>query len=353
MNSKSVRIKDIAQLAGVSVGTVDRVLHSRGRVSEEALAKVMTVLEQIDYKPNLIARTLGSNKTYRIATLMPDPEQDPFWSLSRSGIHHAEIEWLRYGVKIEPHFFDLYDKASFKTIAESVVSSKPDGVLIAPIFYQEALPFFRQIRDAGIPFVLVNSNISEAHALSFIGQNLYQSGRLGAELVQLATCDTPGTVAILHVNEDLDNSIHLAEKERGFREYFDKVGHYKIKTVNITNRSHTVDEKQLKTLLSDDVRGVFVTTSKGTYQVAAFLEKMPTSTIKLVGYDLLQENIKHLAKGTIKFLIHQNPRQQMQVGISHLVGNLVLRRNPPAQQLLPLEVISKENLDSYLHSEIH
>jgi LacI family transcriptional regulator len=80
---------------------------------------------------------------------------------------------------------------------------------------------------------------------------------------------------------------------------------------------------------------------------------MHMPAIKLIGYDLLQENIKHLAKGTIKFLIHQNPKQQTQLGISHLVGNLVLRRNPPAQQLLPLEIISRENLDSYLHSEIH
>ncbi len=353
MNSKNVRIKDIAQLAGVSVGTVDRVLHNRGRVSEEALSKVMTVLEQIDYKPNLIARTLGSNKTWRIATLMPNPEQDPFWSLSRSGIHHAEIEWLRYGVKIEPHFFDLYDNVSFKSSAESVVSSKPDGVLIAPIFYQEALPFFERIHHAGIPFVLVNSNIHEAHALSFIGQNLYQSGRIGAELMQLATREAGGTLAILHVNEDMANAIHLAEKERGFREYFGKASGYEIKTLNVANPSHTVDEQQLRSLLSADVRGIFVTTSKGTYQVAEFLEKMNMQAIRLIGYDLLQENIRYLAKGTIKFLIHQNPRQQMQVGISHLVGSLVLKRNPPAQQLLPLEIISRENLDSYLHAEIH
>jgi len=64
MNTKNIRIKDIAQLAGVSVGTVDRVLHNRGRVSEEALKKVLSVLDQIEYKPNLIARTLG-RKTSR------------------------------------------------------------------------------------------------------------------------------------------------------------------------------------------------------------------------------------------------------------------------------------------------
>ena len=68
---KNIRIKDIAKLAGVSVGTVDRVLHNRGKVSEYALKKVTEVMNQIDYKPNLIARTLGSNKNYRIAALIP------------------------------------------------------------------------------------------------------------------------------------------------------------------------------------------------------------------------------------------------------------------------------------------
>jgi hypothetical protein len=89
---------------GVSVGTVDRVYTTGGRVSEEALKKVLTVLDQIDYKPNLIVRMLGANKTYRIVTLMPNPEQDPYWASLKSGISQAEAEWLRYGVSVGPHF---------------------------------------------------------------------------------------------------------------------------------------------------------------------------------------------------------------------------------------------------------
>src|SRR5215218_4667531 len=113
MNTKNIRIKDIAQLAGVSVGTVDRVLHNRGRVSDDALKKVLSVLDQIDYKPNLIARTLGANKTYKIAALVPNPDQDPYWASSKSGINQAEAEWLRYGVTVQPFFFNLYDKNTF------------------------------------------------------------------------------------------------------------------------------------------------------------------------------------------------------------------------------------------------
>jgi LacI family transcriptional regulator len=356
MNTKSIRIKDIAQLAGVSVGTVDRVLHNRGRVSEEALKKVLTVLDQIDYKPNLIARTLGANKTYRIATLMPNPEQDPYWASSKSGISQAEAEWLRYGVSVEPHFFNLYDKNSFKQVAHAVAESKPDGILVAPIFYHETLPFFNLFKSNDIPFVLFNTNIPEAGPLSFIGQNLYQSGKVGAELMHLSQCGGSGILAVLHINEDLGNSVHLAEKERGFREYFEGRGQtgFEIQTLNLYNPSEPMFEAQLIPLLSNPaLKGIFVSTSKATYLIASILEKHNKKDIKLIGYDMLQENIRYMKKGIVDFLINQNPKRQASLGINHLVGYLVLKKDAPAQELLPLEIISQENLDSYLSSAMH
>ena len=57
----NIRIVDIAKMAGVSVGTVDRVIHNRGRVSEENRKKVQTILEMVHYQPNLMARSLASN----------------------------------------------------------------------------------------------------------------------------------------------------------------------------------------------------------------------------------------------------------------------------------------------------
>jgi LacI family transcriptional regulator len=356
MNAKNIRIKDIAQLAGVSVGTVDRVLHNRGRVSEDALKKVLAVLEQIDYKPNLIARTLGANKSYRIAALIPDPGQDPYWASSKSGISQAEAEWLRYGVTVQPYFFDLYDKETFKTVAETVNHDNPDGLLVAPIFYHEALPFFEAFSEKGIPYVLFNTNIPEVNPISFIGQNLHQSGKLGAELMHLSLLGQPGLLAVIHMNEDLDNSVHLAEKEKGFREYFhgNDPASYELETLNLYNKDEPKFEKQLTALLQNPkLKGIFVSTSKATYLIAGFLEKQGKSGVKLIGYDMLDENIRYMKKGIIHFLINQNPKRQAFLGINHLVGHLILHKNAPASDLLPLEIITKENLDSYLGSHIH
>ena len=60
--SNRIRIKDIALRAGVSVGTVDRVLHNRSNVSKKAVVKVQEALKEMDYQPNMYASALAYNK---------------------------------------------------------------------------------------------------------------------------------------------------------------------------------------------------------------------------------------------------------------------------------------------------
>ena len=352
VNRKSPTIKDIAKMAGVSAGTVDRVLHNRGRVSEEALQKVNKILEEIDYKPNLIARTLGSNKTFHIAVLIPDPSQDPYWAQSRAGIRQAEIEWLHYNVIIDLYIFDLYNKTSLKEKAEAAFNAKPDGILIAPIFYQEIMPFFELFSSHTMPFVFFNTHLQGVQPLSFIGQNLRQSGRVGAELIYL-NCKEPGKLAVLHINEDSNNGVHLLEKEQGFREYFEeKKSNFEIIAPKLSNSESEEFDKQLQIILTDPLlRGIFVTTSKGAFIAASFLEKNNKHDVTLVGYDMLNENLHYLKLGFINFLIHQNPKRQAFLGVNYLADHLIFNKTTPLMSLLPLEILTKENHQSYIDSE--
>ena len=75
MNSK-VRIKDIAEKSGVSVGTVDRILHNRPNVSKTAREKVEKVLKEINYQPNVYASALAYNKSYLFHVLIPKHESE-------------------------------------------------------------------------------------------------------------------------------------------------------------------------------------------------------------------------------------------------------------------------------------
>lgn len=354
MNPKNIRIKDIAKLAGVSKGTVDRVLHKRGRVSDHAYERVMKVLEEIDYKPNLIARTLSSNKTYRIIALIPSPSADEYWAQTQEGIRQAESEWIHYNVTIELSVFDQYNKESFKRKALEAVQSKPDGIITAPIFYDEALVFFKGLKTEAIPYVLFNTNIPEVNPLSFIGQDSFNSGKVGAELMYLGQ-HQGGCLAVLHLDEDIHNSVHLLEKERGFREYFAQRNtlHFEIRELSF-HPSEPGFEESLQLLLHDpQLKGIFVSTSKGTSVVAAQLEKNGKQHIRLIGYDILEDNLKYLRHGTIDFLINQNPKRQAFLSISHLANNLVFKKEAPERELFPLEVITQQNVESYLNSGIH
>jgi LacI family transcriptional regulator len=351
---KNIRIKDIARLAGVSAGTVDRVLHNRGRVSEDALQKITAVMEQIDYKPNLIARTLGSNKNYKVAVLLPDPALDPYWAQTNVGIIQAQAEWNQYGVNVELFLFDLFNKDSFKDLGNKVLEYNPDGVVAAPVFYNESLPVFQLFKENAIPFVFFNTNIPEAEPLTFIGQNLYQSGRVGAELMNIGQSE-PGTFAVLHIDEDVHDSVHLLDKEKGFRDFFIEKNKSGFAIVDfILNPKDPSFANQLKELLTDsNLKGIFVSTSKGTSVAASFLEQNGKNNIRLIGYDLLEENLKYLRNGVIDFLINQNPKRQVNLGISHLINVLMFKRTAPKKDLFPLEVITIENVDSYLGSGIH
>ncbi len=353
---KKIRIKDIAQMAQVSVGTVDRVIHNRGEVAQESYKKVMGILEKTGYKPNLIAKTLGSNKTYRIAALMPNPEQDEYWNQSIEGIKQAKEEWTQYGVQLQTFYFDLYDKKSYISLAETVYESNPDGVLTAPIFYQEAVRFFNLCKTQNIPFVLVNNNIEQAGSLSFVGQDLYQSGRVGAELLHLNEKEN-GTYAICHIYDDIHNSTHLNEKEKGFKDYFAEQNNgnaYNVISVDLNYTHEPTLEKELSELFNEPtLKGILVTTSKGAYTVSKLLEKNGKNGIRLVAYDLLEENLYYLKNGIIDFLINQNSKRQAFIAVSQLSNHLLFKKEASASYLFPLEIISRQNLNSYLNSKQH
>ncbi len=351
--TKSIRIKDIALRAQVSVGTVDRVLHNRGRVSEDSLKRVLAVLEEIDYKPNLIARTLGSNKSYHIALVVPNPNQDPYWEAPIEGILQAEIEWARYGFRTERFLFNLHDSLSFEKAAESALQSSPDGILIAPLFYRESLPFFKRFEIQKIPFALFNTNIHEAKPLGFVGQDLKQSGRTAGELMCLGQKDS-GTFAIVHIYEDIENSVHILEKEKGFIDYLkEKNRVFKTITMSLSNPHDKSFHDQISKLCNTaDLKGIYVSTSKA-FTIAAHLKEIKQKAIRLIGYDLIPENLEYLKSGEITFLINQNPKRQAFLGFRCLANHLLFKKEIQSIDLLPLEIITAENLESYLNSEIH
>lgn len=359
MNKNAVRLKDIAARANVSVGTVDRVLHNRGRVAAEVREKVLAMMQELNYEPNMIARTLGSNRTYQLAALQPDPTLDPYWQAPWDGIEKAARELKQYGINLTTYPYSLTEVASFRAQAEAVTQARPDGILIAPLFYRESLAFFARWQKLGIPFVLFNTYIAELPALSYVGQDSYQSGYLAGKLVQLGQ-PQPSTFLIAHIAEDLGNSVHITQKERGFRDYFAQLAAeepaagerprpaYTILRAELPNPADPSFARQLDRLLDEEpqLRGIFVSTSKA-YEIAPYLQAYRREEIRLVGYDLLERNTHFLREGVIDFLINQNPKKQGYRGLYALADLLVFKKEVAPIKYLPLDIITRENLQYY------
>jgi len=62
-------------MAGVSIGTVDRVIHNRGEVAEETKLKVQKILEETNYSPNVMAQVLKSKRRFHLVSLLPTPSE--------------------------------------------------------------------------------------------------------------------------------------------------------------------------------------------------------------------------------------------------------------------------------------
>lgn len=344
---KNYTIKDIANLAGVSKGTVDRVLHNRGKVSQKALDKVNEVLSEIDYKPNIIARSLKNNKIYRICILLPDPNLDSYWLPCIEGIEEAKAEYSSFNVDIETFFYNPTSTSSFIKTNENLLKTSPDAVLLVPLFYKESLDIIDNYNSLGIISGTFNNQIKSRIINSFVGQDLFQSGRVAASLIDLLLED--GLISIIHIDEEYENAQHMQEKEKGFRNYFSEhldkkfeITTLKVKSDNVESTFSSYIDK------NPNLKGVFVTTSK-SYQIADVISNIENRDIALVGYDLLKQNISFLENKTIKFLIHQNPKNQANIGVTLLVEHLIFDKKITKEVLLPLYIINSENVKDYLN----
>ena len=344
--NKKYTIKDIALLAGVSKGTVDRVLHKRGKVSEVALKKVTDILETIDYKPNLIAQNLKNNKTYHICVLLPDSVIDNYWQRSKTGILNASQDFAPFNVIVTIIEFNPQFTESFIEKHEQILKEKPDAVLLAPLFYKEAQKAITEYKNLNIPVITFNNQVTPITADGFVGQDLIQSGRVAARLFE--TTLRAGNITIIHINEDISNARHMQEKESGFRDYFKNKASsiYNIETLH-------VEADKLATTLTNyleqnqDTKGLFITTSK-SYLVAETLEVLKKDDIILVGYDLLDLNVQYLKSNHITYLINQNPRQQAHLGVTTLAEYLIYQNKISQTTYLPLDIINSENVMQYI-----
>ena len=162
MEDQNYTIKDIARMAGVSAGTVDRVLHNRGDVSPKSKAKVQKVLDEIHYQPNVFAIGLAAKKKYSFLCLIPYYIEHDYWHSVVGGIERARQELRPFNVSIDYLCYHHGDEKSYQEACLAIKEKNVDAVLISPNFREETLALTAYLQENKIAYAFVDFNMEEA-----------------------------------------------------------------------------------------------------------------------------------------------------------------------------------------------
>ncbi|MBN1480946.1 LacI family DNA-binding transcriptional regulator [candidate division KSB1 bacterium] len=338
-------IREIAKRSNVSIGTVDRVIHNRGKVKPEVAERIRRVMQELNYKPNVFARNLVLGKTFVFGVLLPMENQDSgYWQKTVQGIRRAEDDLKSQRVKVKYFHFNKFSERSFEKMAQKALDADVDGLLVTP-GPEKAFHFFMN-KAHNVPVVIFGTTITDVNCISCIGQDAFQSGVLAGRLLDLLVSSN-SSVAVIEMMPVDD---HIENRSRGFVSYFRNLNHIKVHNYRAdgngdTRHFYNLFKRMLKE--HDSLKGVFVTNAN-THKIAAQIEEMELEgKVHLVGYDLIEENIHYLREGVIDFLISQRPDIQGYQGINALYRHVVLNDSVREKIYMQIDIVAKENIDYY------
>jgi LacI family transcriptional regulator len=316
-------------------------------VSDETKARVLRIVAELGYRPNIYARNLSLDRVFHFDVLMPRLSQDSgYWRIPANGIERAARELQNHRIRLQYFFYDRYSERSFESAFRKALAGNPDGLLIAPVLQNVAA---RNLPDVPkkIPYVFFDSTIPGVDHLSAIGQDSYQSGLLAANLM-LTVMHEGGMVAVVRVNP---SDFHIEERLRGFltRMEDNPVITHRVYDVD-SHRGEEAFSAAAKRILKEnpDIKGIFVSNA-WTHPIARYIHaRTKGKNVCIVGYDLVPKNCRCVKSGLISFLISQRPEMQGYEGIYSLYEHVVLREKVKSKIMVPIDILTRDNLRYYL-----
>lgn len=351
-NNTNIRIVDIAQMAGVSPGTVDRVLHNRGRVSLEKREKVEKILKEINYEPNMVARFLASKKNYRFAAITPTFSSGDYWELVCNGIDRATSELRKFNITIEYFRFNQYDRDSFLNAVEEFRQKEFDGVLIATLFGEHVINLSKELDSKEIPYIYIDSDLPEENDLAYFGGDSFGSGTIAAKLL-LKEIGLNADIFFAHIRFKYNEiSVQMKTRELGFMDCLNKVKFSgNIHHIEINPDDYSESLNKLRNILHNSIGlvGGIVLNSR-VYELIALMDRLDESSkrkIRLIGHDAIERNVKALKNGQVSYILSQRPELQGYDAIKALGNYFLFNQNPDKVNYMPIDILIKENVDYY------
>lgn len=339
--SKSAGIKEIAAALKISIGTVDRALHSRPGVSPKTRAQVMKMAEKLNYRPNIAARNLKLNHRLRIAVYVPQ-QIASFFAQLRAGVSAGAVS--AHGLNVDLEFRKILSLADGdEELLLIDLNRKHDGIIITPADPARIDPIVRRLSQQGTAVVCVASDAPRTERLAGVTIDATASGGIAAELLGKAIKDK-GTVAIL--TGQLGTQDH-AEKLRGFAATLATFAPH-LSLLPAIESHERPEEAYRSTLALFDrkpyPRGIYISTANSLPVLRAVQERKLLGHIEVITTDLFPELVPYIESGGILATLYQRPFTQGKTAIDTLIQYLVDGIKPePVTRLAP-HIVLRSNL---------
>lgn len=293
----------IAELSGVSRGTVDRVLNNRPRVHPDKKERVLKVIRELDYKPNLAARALVMNrKSLKLGIVLPNWKGHFEREIMR-GIESAREETKIFGVELLLERCPSELPEDFIGCIDRLLRAGVKGLAICALDCVAIREKVREVADSAIPVVTFNSDLPQSGRICFVGQDLYRSGRIAASLMNKLVA--PGK-RVLVAAGNLEFSGHHQRVEGFMKCWQDSArGADDCAVIQTYNEYGITFDKVSAALRDDSLVGIYMANEHVT-ACADAVKRNGGHPPRIVAHDLSAANIKLLKELRIDFIISQN-----------------------------------------------
>ena len=230
MEKQSITIYDVAKKAGVSMATVSRVVNGNPNVKPDTRKKVMEVIDELDYRPNAVARGLASKKTTTVGVIIPDVTNVYFASLAR-GIDDVATMY-KYNIILAN---SDGDKNKEIQVFNTLLAKQVDGIIYMGTHLTDVLR--DQIKRSKTPVVLAGS-VDHKDEIVSVHVNYIKAVKEA-----INTLIAHGNKKIAFISGPLEYPINSEYRLKGYKEALKENGiDYNSDLIFETNETYRVGE---------------------------------------------------------------------------------------------------------------
>lgn len=301
-------IKEIAALAGVSRGTVDRVLNNRGSVNPATAEKINEIAKALDYKPNKAGLALAAQKKKIKLGVILFSTDNPFFADVLKGVNEKASDLAGYNCTVLVKQIPINVDAQLGAIDE-LLREDVNGIALAPQNDDRIRIRINELSEQGIPVVTLNTDIENSMRIAYVGSNYTRSGRTAAGLLRLMT---HGDVRIGIITGSSDILCHT-ERIAGFTDALNPYQeHMHIISIKETQDDEIASYEQTARLLNEhpEINALFFAAG-GVYGGCRAIASLGLAgKLCVVAFDKAETTQQFLRDGVLSAVICQQPRIQ-------------------------------------------